>query len=115
MAKAGLLNYEPYNLIISNNYVRSRDIPASATSGVLAGGKYTRSIDVGGGGEATAETYPQPFVKIHSNYCELRSVDGVAIATGAGDSHTMCIRILILVAIRLYLSVRLSITQPRLL
>lgn len=79
-------NYEPYNLIISNNYVRSRDIPASATSGVLAGGKYTRSIDVGGGGEATAATYPQPFVKIHSNYCELRSVNGVAIETGAGDS-----------------------------
>lgn len=88
-AKCGLgwsPNYEPYNLIISNNYVRSRDIPASATSGLLAGGKYTRSIDVGGGGEATAATYPQPFVKIHSNYCELRSVDGVAIATGAGDS-----------------------------
>ena len=79
-------NYEPYNLIIANNYVRSRDIPDSTSTGPLAGGRYTRSIDVGGGGEATAATYPNPFVKIHSNYCELRAFDGVAIATGAGNS-----------------------------
>lgn len=79
-------NYEPYNIIIANNYVRSRDIPDSTGTGPLAGGRYTRSIDVGGGGEATTATYPNPFVKIHSNYCELRAVDGVAIATGAGNS-----------------------------
>lgn len=79
-------NYEPYNLIIANNYVRSRDIPDSETTGPLIGAKYTRSIDVGGGGEPTSTTYPEPFVKVLNNYCELRSVDGVSIATGAGDS-----------------------------
>lgn len=79
-------NYEPYNIIIANNYVRSRNIPDSLSTGPLAGGRYTRSIDVGGGGEATAATYPNPFVKIHSNYCELRAFDGVAIATGAGNA-----------------------------
>jgi len=79
-------NYEPYNLIISNNYVRSRNVPASFTTGLLIGAKYTRSIDVGGGGEATQATYPDPFVKINNNYCELRAFDGVAISTGAGDA-----------------------------
>lgn len=84
-------NYEPYNLIISNNYIRTRDIPASTTSNdpypSLAGSRYTRCIDVGGGGEATQSTYPDPFVKIHNNYCELRAYDGVAISTGAGDDN----------------------------
>lgn len=79
-------NYECYNLIIANNYTRSRDIPPSETTGLLAGAKYTRSIDVGGGGEATQATYPEPFVKILNNYCELKSYDGVGITTGAGDS-----------------------------
>lgn len=80
-------NYEPYNLIIADNYVRSRDVPASETTGPLIGAKYTRSINVGGGGEATQATYPDPFVKIHNNYCELRAYDGVAISTGAGDDN----------------------------
>ncbi|MES3557530.1 right-handed parallel beta-helix repeat-containing protein [Enterobacter hormaechei] len=80
-------NYEPYNLIVADNYVRSRDVPASETTGLLIGAKYTRCIDVGGGGEATQATYPDPFVKIHNNYCELRAYDGVAISTGAGDDN----------------------------
>lgn len=79
-------NYECYNLIIANNYIRSRDIPASETTGLLVGAKYTRSIDVGGGGEATLVTYPEPFVKILNNYCELKAYDGVSIATGAGNA-----------------------------
>lgn len=79
-------NYEPYNIIITNNYVRSRDIPDSESTGLLAGGRFTRSIDVGGGGEPTATTYPEPFVKISNNYCELRAFDGTGISTGAGDS-----------------------------
>ncbi|MCM7272615.1 right-handed parallel beta-helix repeat-containing protein [Enterobacter hormaechei] len=80
-------NYEPYNLIVADNYVRSRDVPASETTGLLIGAKYTRCIDVGGGGEATQATYPEPFIKIHNNYCELRAYDGVAINTGAGDDN----------------------------
>lgn len=54
-------NYEPYNLIVADNYVRSRDVPASETTGLLIGAKYTRCIDVGGGGEATQATYPDPL------------------------------------------------------
>lgn len=78
-------NYEPYNLIISNNYVRSRNIPDSTSTGPLAGGRYTRSIDISGGGEATAATYPHPFAKVSNNYCELRAFDGVAISSSAAD------------------------------
>lgn len=88
-------NYEPYNLIVADNYVRSRDVPASETTGLLIGAKYTRCIDVGGGGEATQATYPDPFVKIHNNYCELRAYDGVAISTGAGDDNYAVFGILI--------------------
>lgn len=80
-------NYEPYNLIISGNYIRTRDIPDSASSGPLVGGKYTRCIDISGGGEATAATYPQPFAKISNNYCELRAFDGVAISSSAADTN----------------------------
>lgn len=80
-------NYEPYNITIANNYCRSRDIPDSTSTGPLAGSKYTRNIDVGGGGEATQPTYPHPFVKITNNYCELKSFDGVSISTGAGDEN----------------------------
>lgn len=80
-------NYEPYNLIIANNYVRSRNIPDSTSTGPLAGGRYTRSIDISGGGEATAATYPHPFAKVYNNYCELRAFDGVAISSSAADTN----------------------------
>lgn len=84
-------NYEPYNLTIANNYVRTRDIPASTTASdpypTLSGSRYTRCIDVGGGGEPTQATYPFPFAKVLNNYCEMKAYDGVAIATGAGDDN----------------------------
>lgn len=80
-------NYEPYNMVISGNYVRTRDIPDSASSGPLVGGKYTRCIDISGGGESTAATYPQPYAKISNNYCELRAFDGVAISSSAADTN----------------------------
>ena len=82
-------NYESYNFIISNNYVTTRKIPDSKVSTSypsLAGAKYSRCIDFGGGGEATKPTYQYPFFKVFGNYCELNAYDGVAIASGAGDS-----------------------------
>lgn len=80
-------NYEPFNLTITNNYVRTRDIPDSAPSGPLVGGKYTRCIDFSGGGEATATTYPNPFIKVSNNYCELKAFDGAGITSSAADTN----------------------------
>lgn len=87
-------NYEPFNITIENNYIRTRNIPDSTTNAnypSLAGAKYTRGIDVGGGGEATGETYPYPYLKVLSNYVELKSFDGVGISNSAGPLTTFYI------------------------
>lgn len=87
-------NYEPFNITISNNYIRTRVIPDSTTNvnyPTLAGAKYARGIDVGGGGEATVATYPYPYLKVLSNYVELKSFDGVGISNTAGPLATFYI------------------------
>ncbi len=68
--------YEPYNVIVTNNYIVTRALGVVGTGG----------ISMVGNGSALAESYPYPFLKCNNNYIEVRAANGVGINNGYNNN-----------------------------
>lgn len=68
--------YEPYNVIVTNNYIVTRALGVVGTGG----------ISMVGNGSALAESYPYPFLKCNNNYIEVRASNGVGISNGYNNN-----------------------------
>ena len=68
--------YEPYNIIVTNNYITTRAL------GIVGSG----GISMVGNGSAQADSYPYPFLKCNNNYVEIRSANGVGINNGYNNN-----------------------------
>ncbi|TBM14786.1 right-handed parallel beta-helix repeat-containing protein [Hafnia alvei] len=70
------LGVEPFNAIITNNYISTRAIAKNLCFGVFAAGT----------GVAPLTTYPYPFIKICNNYIEANCVNATGINIGRQDN-----------------------------
>ncbi|HCU0179684.1 TPA: right-handed parallel beta-helix repeat-containing protein [Enterobacter hormaechei] len=70
------LGFEPFNAIITNNYITTRAIAKNFCFGIFAAGT----------GAAPSSAYPYPFIKICNNYMEANCVNATGVNIGRQDN-----------------------------